>query len=367
MPIRIPFVIFDPMSEKLKTILALSIFPQIAIVKWLANYPAEIERWYSNGIYPYLSKSFRFVFGWIPFSVGDIFYTILFILILRFLILKGRWFFYNTRNFFKEVFITLSMAYFVFHLFWGMNYYRLPLHEKLGLENDYTTEELMSFTQRLIEKSNNIHETITGNDTVKVNIPYSRREMYRMTMNGYEKLGEDIPDLSYEPRSIKTSLYSKPLTYMGYSGYLNPFTNEAQVNGLQVDFKYPLVSCHEEAHQIGYSAENEANFVAFLSAVRNDDIYFRYSGYIYVLRYCLGEIKRRDPEAFIGLNESINPGIIKNYLEVARFWKQHENKAEPLFKNTFNTYLKANNQTEGLRSYSYVVALLVNYYEDRPL
>ncbi|MCX2678504.1 DUF3810 domain-containing protein [Galbibacter sp. EGI 63066] len=355
------------MSKRLKTVLALSIIPQVILVKWLANYPEFIENYYSNHLYVFISKGFRYVFGWIPFSVGDLLYTVLLVLIIRFLILKGRLFFDSTRWFFREVLIVVSFAYFVFHLFWGFNYYRLPIHEKMDLSNNYSTEELFDFTEQLIEKSNSIHRQLTENDTVMVKIPYSKSEIYKMTSSGYENLAKEIPYLNYSPRSIKTSLYSTALTYMGYSGYLNPFTNEAQVNGLQIDFKYPTVSCHEEAHQLGYSAENEANFIAFLAATANDDLYFQYSGYIYVLRYCLGETKRRDPEKFEEFNCLLNSGIIKNYIEVANFWRRHKTQAEPVFKNTFNSFLKANNQKEGIKSYSYVVALLINYYKGKNL
>ena len=86
-----------------------------------------------------------------------------------------------------------------------------------------------------------------------------------------------------------------------------------------------------------------------------------------MLRYCLGEIKRRDPVAFETYNQKIHKGILKNFIEVSMFWRKYQNPAEPVFKSTFNSYLKANNQKEGIRSYSYVVALLVNYYKDMKL
>jgi hypothetical protein len=355
------------MTKWLKTIIALSLIPQIVVVKQLAKYPHLIEKYYSNGIYPWLSKALRLVFGWIPFSVGDIFYTIAAVLIIRFLILNWKIFLYETRNFFREVFTVISLAYFVFYLFWGLNYYRQPLSTSLQLGDDYTTEELLDFTKKLINKSNEIHLQITKNDTIAVKIPYSQREIYKMTSNGFSNLSKKMPGLSYDFKSIKSSLYSTALTYMGYGGYLNPFTNEAQVNSLAFSYKYPTVSCHEQAHQLGYSAENEANFIGYLAAVHNDDIFFKYSGYVYTLRYCLGEIKHQDEQLFEELNQFINPGIIKNYVNVAKFWSKYENKAEPAFKSSFNTFLKANNQKDGIKSYSYVVTLLVNYHKENPL
>lgn len=355
------------MIKWIKPILALSILPQIVVVKILANYPLFIEKYYSNGLYVWLSKIFRGVFGWIPFSMGDIFYTIAILLIFRFFILHRKKIFRQPRTFFKEVFIVLSLAYFVFHVLWGLNYYRQPLSKSLHLENDYTTHELVNFTKNLIEKSNEIHFKITKNDSLAVEIPYSKSEIYKMTANGYSNLSQKLPRFTYELSSIKHSVYSLPLTYMGYGGYINPFTNEAQVNSIAFNFKYPTVSCHEQAHQIGYAAENEANFIGYLASIHNDDIYFQYSGYVFVLGYCLREIKKRDKNLVKELTGLLNPGIIENYNNVAKFWSKYETKAEVFFKETFNTFLKANNQKQGIKSYSNVVSLLVNYHKKNPL
>jgi hypothetical protein len=218
------------MPKNIKFILAFSIVPQILIVKWLGSYPSFIESVYSNGLYDFISKGFRYAFGWIPFSVGDIFYTIATILIIRFFILEGKTIVKKPKDFFLKVFTFISFLYFVFHLFWGMNYYRLPMHEKLNLADNYTTVELINFTERLVNKTNEIQFQITKNDTVSVAIPYSKAEIYKMTTSGFDNLSQENPAFSYSPISIKTSLYSLFLTYMGFSGYLNPFTNEGQVN-----------------------------------------------------------------------------------------------------------------------------------------
>ena len=154
---------------------------------------------------------------------------------------------------------------------------------------------------------------------------------------------------------------------MGFSGYLNPFTNEAHVDGLIPTYNFPTTACHEVAHQLGYAAENEANFIGSLAAIHNEDIYFQYSGYTFALRYCLAELFRRDQELYNTILPSINKGILRNYEEARIFWMAYENPLEPVFKKTFDSFLKANNQSAGMKSYNYAVALLVNYYGDREL
>jgi hypothetical protein len=355
------------MLKHKKLLIALSIIPQYLLITWLSYYPEFIERYYSNGIYPYISKLFRFMLGWLPFSFGDLVYAIAIIYIIRWVFKNFKRIKTDTKNWFIDVFSAISIIYFAFHLFWGLNYYRLPLHKSLGLKSEYTTEQLIDVTKKLIEKSNTIHAKIIKNDSLPIAIPYSKSDILNMVPLGYKNLEKAYPHLEYSPQSIKKSLFSLPLTYMGFSGYLNPLTNESQVDDLIPIYIFPTTATHEVAHQLGFAAENEANFIGCLAAINHDDIYFEYSGYTFALRFCLNEIYRRDEALFDSITKTVNKGILKNYEDMRTFWDNYENPAEPLFKKSYSTFLKANKQSKGMESYSYAVALFVNYFETRTL
>ena len=355
------------MQKHKKLIIALSIIPQYLFVKLIAQFPGVVETYYSNGLYVYISKASRFIFGWIPFSVGDLLYTLAGIYIIRWLILNRKRILKDTKNWALDVLSVVALAYGAFHLFWGFNYYRLPLHKSLDLDHKYTTEALIEVTKKLIKKSNAIHNQISNSDTLKITMPYTKSELIKNTEASYTALAKVHPQLEHSPRSVKTSLYSLPLTYMGFSGYMNPFTNEAHIDGLIPSHKYPTTVAHEEAHQIGYAAENETNFIGCLATINNPDIYYQYSGYIFALRHCLNEVYRRDETVFKELKSTINKGILANYQESYDFWRSYQNPLEPMFKEIYGNFLKANNQAKGIESYSYVVALLVNYFQDKTL
>jgi len=350
-----------------KHIIAFSILPQIAFIKIIANFPEFVEQYYSNGLYVFSSKLMRYGFGWLPFSVGDVLYTILSIYVLRWLFINRKRILKDTKHWLLDILATFSIGYLAFHLLWAFNYYRLPLEKMLEIESKYTTEELISFTNKLILKTNEIQMNITKNDTIKVEIPYSKRELLGLVPEGYTELSKQFPHLAYGPTSIKYSIYSLPLTYMGFSGYLNPFTNEAQVDGLIPKYNFPTTSSHEVAHQLGYAAENEANFIGSLAAIQHHNIYINYSGYSFALSHCLNEIYARDKQQYEAIVKTINKGILKNYKEVNTFWQSYQNPLEPAFKISYNTFLKANNQTKGIESYNYVVGLLVNYFKTNSL
>src|SRR6185369_11733527 len=72
--------------------------------------------------------------------------------------------------------------------------------------------------------------------------------------------------LDYRSSSIKPSMIGYIGNYLGFSGYYNPFSGEAQVNTTVPSYIKPFTTCHEIGHQLGYAKENEANFAGFLSA-----------------------------------------------------------------------------------------------------
>ena len=349
-----------------KTHIFLAIFLpiQMFLMKLVAGNPAFIERYYSNGIYPYISSFFRILLGWIPFSVGDLLLALGLFIFIRFIVrlIKTRF-----KNFIPKIvhlIAVFSVIYFCFYLFWGLNYYREPLAKNLNYQQQkYTTEQLQKVTEHIIENLNNYQLEITKNNTLKVENPYTQKEMYQMAISGYDNLSEDFPQLNYKHKSVKNSLMSLFQSYNGTSGYLNPLTGEAQVNNRVPKNSYPTTTCHEMAHQIGFAAENEANFVGFLGANYNDDIYFKYASYRMAFLYCVGEIRKRDKELSKKLWKTVNKGIVKDYNASFKHWQQFKNPFEPIMKKGYNAYLKANKQDKGVQSYNYVVDLFISYFE----
>ena len=303
--------------------------------------------------------------GKIPFSVGDCIYFILIVLLIK-------WF-WNTRKTWKQewknnllrALSVLSLFYFFFHFLWGFNYYREPLFEKMSIERDYTDADLLAFTKKIIAKTNAIQSQITKNDSLKVLFPYTQNQVFEMNKNGYKNLSREYNFFIYSNLSIKKSLFSLPLTYMGFGGYLNPFTNEAQVNYLGPMYSFPMTTNHEMAHQMGYASESECNFIGFLSSINNDNLYIQYSGYSMALRYCLSNWQVRDEKVLKQLLKTVHPGILKNYQESEDFWNEYQTPIETGFHAFYDRFLKINQQKDGMDSYSKFVNLMVNYYKKK--
>jgi len=347
---------------KRKYILPLFLVFQIIFLKIIAFFPKVVEQFYSNGLYVFISKITRITLGKIPFSVGDVLYGIL-IVYLLIIIGKNR---KSWKSTWKDKLIKMtsfiSVAYFLFHFLWAMNYYRVPLFQKMAIKREYTKQELIDFTLNLIAKTNALQLEITKDKNLKVTNPYLQDTIFKMTQNGYDNLSKEYPFFNYQLPSIKKSLFSLPLTYMGFGGYLNPFTNEAQVNNKLPMYGFPNVVCHEMAHQIGFASESECNFIGFLASIKNDDLYFQYAAYVNALRYCMANIGMKDETKFKVLKAKINRGIIANYKESDVFWEQYDTFIDKGFHAFYDQFLKMNQQEDGIDSYSKFVDLLINYY-----
>jgi hypothetical protein len=237
------------------------------------------------------------------------------------------------------------------------------IKEDSTYSNKYDIEKLKALSDKLILKINHIQSKLVANDTLAVIVSHSKNEILQLTQLGYLNLAEQFEQFSYTPSSIKKSLFSLPLTYMGFAGYLNPLTGEAQVNYLIPKISFPATCSHEVAHQLGIALESEANFIGYLAGNSHDDDYFQYSANLMALRYVLFDIYRFDPELYQEYRSKLPKGVLKNIRESQEFWSKYENPFEPIFKYFYDNFLKYNQQKDGLKSYNQMVGLLIAYDE----
>ena len=349
-------------------ILSILLIVQILFVQVIAKYPKLVEQYYSNGIYKYISSFLRTIFGWLPFSIGDVLYFIAIILIIRGIIR-----FYKQKPkkwsaLFFSITAKLSILYFIFHLFWGLNYYRQPLQESMRLKvPKYNIDDLSFLTEKLLIKTQEIHYKITKNDTLPVSTNLTKTTIFKNASDSYLPLSKEYPQFEYKHSKVKKSLFSLPLTLMGFAGYLNPFTNESQVNYKVPKYLLSGIATHEIAHQLGYASESEANFISFLASINSNDLRQSYTGYLTALRYCLNEIYRTDQELYQEFASRLPIGVKNNIQQSRDFWKTYNNPLEPLFQKFYDLFLKSHHQKSGIRSYGKMVGLLMAYENEYKL
>ena len=268
------------MKLKKSTVFTLVLAVIAVLVHFYANDSTRVENQYSTGIYPVFSCILRYIFGWLPFSVGDVLYGLV-ILWLIWKLVKGIKISFKRQATWVgfaagigKALRILLITYIVFNLFWGINYNRIGIASQLQLKMEkYSAEDLKAINGLLLEKVNASKQALVNS---KLAYP-SKQQLFLKVEEAYQQAEKTYPFLKYHPVSIKPSIWSWVGNYMGFTGYYNPFTGEAQVNTLVPKFLQPFTSCHEVAHQLGYAKEMEANFVGYLSATASKDTLLHYS------------------------------------------------------------------------------------------
>ncbi len=328
--------------------------------------PVLIENQYANGVYPSISSALKHLFGWIPFSFGDIIYWLLVIWILvkliRFIrkIFKKDLRFYTYKTKVYPATVVLLLIYILFNLLWGLNYNRQGIKQQLQLApSKYSTSELVQLDSMLAEKVNESKAAVLRQNKKG----HTNMKIFEGVKEAYDSVSKQYPYLAYNTSSIKSSLWGWAGNYMGFTGYYNPFTGEAQVNTTVPRFLLPFTSCHEVAHQLGYAKENEANFVGYLAAVSSADTAFHYSAYLDLFLYAQANLQAVDSIKTKHFYSILLPQVLDDLKELKEFSRLHKSPAGPLFRLIYGVYLRNNQQPSGMLSYDEVTGLLIAYYK----
>lgn len=334
-------------------------------IRWVALYPVWVEHYYSTRFFPVFAHGQRILLGWIPFSVGDLFYGVLALLIIfktagliRNLYRREVNRAYAVSGAQQFIFFFL-FVYVFFNLLWGLNYSRAGIGYQLQLLPDSATvEEVDRLTVSLLEKATANRLQLPPQDKWS---RIRKRSLFTQSMLVYQRPGQPYSFSPHAISSVKPSLYSYLGNYLGFQGYYNPFSGEAQVNTTIPPMLQPFVTLHELAHQAGYAKESEANFVGYLAGKDHPDPLFRYSVYLELFRYAQSELYRLDSTRALAVYKTV-PSPIKADLQVIRnFYKAYRTPVERIIIKGYDYFLQANDQPQGTRSYHQVVGWVIAY------
>lgn len=337
-------------------VIPIVLFLLLIIISYFPNF---IEKYYSTKFYLFFSKTQRAIFGKINFSIGDIIYAsflIFFILnIFKFIyfIVTGAWR-KNIVPFLLKGIRKLLWLIIFFQIFWGLNYYRTGIAQQLNIErDDYTKQDVELLICDIVQKLNTIRPLL--NDSLP---QPSFQQIFNEAVLLYDSAQTTYPFLNYTNAAVKKSMFSNISHYIGFTGYYNPFTGEAQLSTDIPKILAPYIVCHEIAHQLGYAQEDEANFVGYLVCSKSNNVYFQYSVYVDLYKYAANELLMMN-EKNIHYWE-LNKLVKKDLKDIRQYFLSKKNSIEPMMSAIYSQYLKANNQSKGLKSYNDVIGLLIN-------
>ena len=347
--------------------LIIFIFALAAGMIWLIS---EISPDFSDFFNRYISSFVRAVLALatclIPFSVAECVIISLPVIIIVVIVGCVKSVKRSVRSGVRYLVGLASVAAYMFSMFavtTAVAYNGSSLSSKLGLVDEpVSVDELVMAAEYMIEKMNDELDEVDfyyGGSSV---MPYSLSEMNEKLLDAYDSLSDKYDFLPRFYSRVKPVALSEAMTYTHMSGMYTYYTGEANLNVNFPDYNLPFTAAHELAHQRGIMPENEANFVAFLVCAESDDPYIRYSGYMNMYEYINSALYSADYDTFAAVYQTLDVRAVYEMYAYNDFFEKYQDNAAADISSALNdTYLKAQGQTEGEKSYGMVVDLAVAY------
>ena len=264
-----------------------------------------------------------------------------------------------------NILCALSVVVFAFTLLGGLNYYRYNFSYYSNLEVDkYSVEELYGLTKTLAEQANDLRSKVpVVDDNGVFKLSMNNFELAKEANRAMKSLSEEYPVFRGRYAPPKPVLLSSLMSYAEITGIFIPFTMEANVNVDIEDFSIPYTMLHEMAHQRGFMREDEANFIAYLVGIKSGNVEFMYSSTMLALISSGNALYKQNSDMYFEIRSSYSEGVVKDIRAQIEYWTKYEDTVVSTVSNRINdTYLKANAQADGVKSYGRMVDLLLAMY-----
>ncbi len=355
----------------LKKLPWLLLIPLGLLLPGLASaHPWEVEKIYSRGVYPIISRILSFITGIFPFSVAEVFVCAVALGVIFLLIRAIIQLIRKRRTPLGFISFILSLCIFagamlnIFYAAWGFNYSRPTLYQLMELEvKERPDTELQQLCFDLARRANELRPLL-NEDEQGVFYIADYKEYFEKIPAAYRSLGKDEPLLSAPAAAAKGVMASEAMSWAGISGIYMPYTAEPNVNVHQPALLMLCAAAHETAHYLGFAREDEANFIAYLACIYSDDPAIEYSGVMLALINCANKLYKSDPNKFAPLREMYSDAMIRDLSAYNAYWDSYEGDMEDTFNSLNDNYLKFNSQQNGIKSYGMMVDLLLAYYSD---
>ncbi|MDP3180643.1 MAG: DUF3810 domain-containing protein, partial [Bacteroidota bacterium] len=251
---------------------------------------------------------------------------------------------------------TLAVCYILFYWFWGFNYYRSGINDRLQIARSKPdTVQFVKVLENLIAHTNASYCTF---DSI------SKTEIAQLVESSYQKnasfLKINYPLGTRNPKPITLSSF---FAKAGIAGYYGPFFNEVHLNDSLLMIEYPQVLAHECAHQFGITSEAEANFYSWLVCTHSNSKHLQYSANINTMNYFLSQA--RHLHNFKDLVRQIDKPVIDDIRKIQKHWADMRNETIDKAAGKVNdAYLKTNKIEKGIEDYFGVVQFVMDFESD---
>lgn len=327
--------------------------------------PEWVEQLYSRGLYQGFRAGIDPVLGLLPFPA-----VYLLMAWLLFAIGSACWKWcqnsrWNWKNQLRLTGNAIGWLIAAFFWLWGFNYLRVPVEQVLQL--NAAPLPLPKLKAALYDESRQLQNLRAQLDTsdraldegyLPTNLENSLRNTLELVLTevGYPVAGRVRGRLLY-PRGT--------LLHFSTAGIYLPFTAEGHIDAGLHPVQLPYTMAHELAHGYGFGDEGVCNFWAYLTCMRSQYTFIRYSGSIGYWRYLAAAYRRADPQGFLSWRKTWPKEVEMDLEAIQQAMNHYPDWIPELQYQVYDSYLKTQGVKAGMLSYSQVLRL-VEAWKARP-
>ena len=332
------------------------------VVKYYADRnPNWIEDWYGQGLFTTVRTIWNAWHNLIPIPllyISLLCIIIWFIIIVRSTVVKIR-----ARKF-KGVYPSviqiigfLGILISGFYWLWGFNYSRSTIEKKVnlkldGLTQEQTLEEYAWVTNQIFELANSpkITEWRDVDFRFTQDLEAEVREGVLEVLNQFDfPADKNAPITILRPKGT--------LLRISTAGFYWPFSGESHIDGGLYPLQWPSVIAHELFHAYGVTDEGECNFLALLACLKSNDRRVAYSGLVGYWQYVASDARFHLRDGYAQLREELPEDFRNDVKMIYQYLNKYPDILPKLRNMIYNSYLKSQGISEGMKSYSKVVML----------
>ena len=256
-------------------------------------------------------------------------------------------------------------VYALFCLMWGVNYWTDSFQDRSGIAaQPVAAEDLEAVTAYFAQQLAAAADSVPRDENGVYAVP--KEQILAESRLVYGGVTELFPFLDFRDTGVKAVRCSRFMSIMGFTGVYFACIGESNVNVDSPACLLPSTVAHELAHQRGIAWEQECNFLGVLASVTSGMPDYVYSGWLLGFIHLGNALYETDPEAYWAIRNALPETVSADLRDNNAYWDQfRDNVVEKVSDTVYDAALKSYGDTNGMKSYSMVVELLVAYYKDR--
>ena len=348
-------------------VLACVMWAAAAALSFLARSVPGFAEFYASTIYPLFTGTVGRLIGLLPFSLAELLLYVLAVSAVACILwglprlVSGRLSpLQAAAGLAVRAALISGTLFLIYTAFCGINYHRGTFAGNAGITvSPSTADELAALYASLAESINGDAASVSRDAEGVFYIDMPAKDSGRACVDAMKELGGQIEALDSFYPMPKPVLVWQLLSYQNVTGVYSPFTIEANYNRDIPCFTLPFTICHELSHLTGYMREDEANFIGWLACASSGEAWLRYSGNLTAFITVGNALYAVDRDAWARVYGGLCPEAKTDLEYNNNYWSRFEGKVAQTHEKVNNSYLKANGQADGVKSYGRMVDLML--------